>query len=210
MFALLSRVNARRELGMGPLADEDMEKAMQAELTSTRYLTLRARTTRDKYPLMALGDYKKAIELDPENTITMNQMAQLLSERLDRPAEAIEVYDQILEIKPVNSAARIDRALLLARTGRLRYACSEARKVVSRKVSARTTYKAASVFALAESQINHELALLLLSQTVGEDGIADDLAHNTDFDSIRDSEEFKAILKTHQISTKTPSKNWQQ
>ena len=209
IFALLTRAKARRRLGMETLADNDMEKAMQAELTTNKSLTLRARTIRDKHPLAALDDYKKAIELDPQNTITMHQVALLLAERLDRSEEAIQIYDEILKIKPVYSEVRINRALLLARTGRIGYARAEARKVISRKISARTMYKAASVFALAGGEANEELALLLLSQTVGEVDLAEDLSNSEDFDSIRDSEKFKAILKTHQISMEKPARGWQ-
>ena len=208
IFALLSRANARRQVGMVAQSDDDIQKAMQADLQSTQSLAHRARTIRDTHPSAALDDYRKAIQLDPQNTIIMFQMATLLSERLDRAEEALEVFNEILDIKPVYSAARIDRALLLAHAGRHKYACAEARKVVSRKVSARTTYKAASVFAISGGEANEKMALLLLSQTVGEDGLAEDLSKNTDFDSMRSTEAFKAILKTHQISIEKPAKVW--
>lgn len=54
----------------------------------------------------ALGEYQRAVELDPDNAEAQNALGLVLHLSFRRPAEAIEHYQKALEVRPTFSEAR--------------------------------------------------------------------------------------------------------
>lgn len=138
-------------------------------------------------PRAALGDFEKALDINPRYYPALQNKAHVLSERLNQPRESLAVLDRVIELYPGYTQGRIGRAVLLARQGKRDEAHADVRESLARDHDAATLYQAANVYALTSRQEpkDRERVIPLLAVALwGGFGI-DEVDRDADFDPVR-------------------------
>ena len=68
-------------------------------------------------PPAALDDFRHALRLNPRSRAARQNIAHVLSERMNKTVEAIDVLDELLELAPEDPAVWVARGVLRARQG---------------------------------------------------------------------------------------------
>ena len=211
--ALLARSRVYAEIKKEKLAQQDFDRALSINDCDANSYVHRAKKLIEKgEPEAALQDFINAEKLDPENELVLMNIARVQGFELGQYDDSIETYNKILERRKVFETAQIDRALMLAKAGRFREAIDSMNRTVNNAKKPRTLYQAARVCALApKSPKLQERALNLLSsavvrgyETFDRTTKADNLEEESDFDSLRELERFKAIHLTAKLGNKIP------
>ncbi len=150
LFAVRSRSKTR--LGDRSGARADLERVLNSEPKDARGFSIRGEerlksTPAD--PLAALGDFEKAIAIDPEYLPAWRDKASVLAERLGRPEEALEASNRAVELAPDSREDLAGLAVLLARTGR-REEAIRAAEACSESRNALILYQAASALLIGD------------------------------------------------------------
>jgi tetratricopeptide (TPR) repeat protein len=126
----------------------------------------------------------------------LQNIGGLLSERLNRPAEAIRILDKAVSLYPDYVPARAGRGVLLARAGRTEAADEDARESLLRDTRAPNLYQVAGIYALNSRQRPGDRlqALHLLSEALRAGFGLDLVDKDTDLDPIRDNPEFHRVV----------------
>jgi tetratricopeptide (TPR) repeat protein len=142
----------------------------------------------------AIASWNKALETQPDLHQAWNNLGVALDE-LGRHEEAIASYDENLKFKPGNYRAWYNRGVALGNLGRFEEAIGSFNKALELKPDyADAFYNEACCYAL---QGNVEQAIKNLQQAINliPDEYREDAKTDSDFDSIRDSERFQALLQ---------------
>ena len=100
-----------------------------------------------KDPEAALADLQMALEMNPRSRKALQNIAHLLSDRLGRPDDAIQVLDCMLELNPRDATALAGRGVLRARRGQRDAALQDGREALKSDRAAQTVYQVACIFA---------------------------------------------------------------
>ena len=179
-------------------ARADRAEAERREPTDALGWVARAENA-DADPPLALRYVDRALELSPLDVNALQLKAHLLSERLDRPADALKVLDRALEHHPENVPCLAGRAVSRARGKDRGGAVADAQAALRLSAGGLTLYQAACVYALtsrvepADRFKAMELLHAALKAGFGKEHLADD----PDLDPLRESAEFQALLKAH-------------
>jgi len=142
---------------------------------------------------LGITSYDKAIEIKPDYHEAWNLRGHSLSERLGRNEEAIASYDKAIEIKPDYHEAWINRGDALFKLEQYEAAIASYDKAIEIKPDLHQAhYNKACCYAL---QDNRESAIASLQRAIELDKSYREMAKtDTDFDGIRDSEQFQALI----------------
>jgi len=147
-LAFAMRARLRTEAGDAAGAAADREEVLKREPRDEEGHVLRGIARLDKGDLDgARADFEAAARLGPRSVTAQHNLAFLLSEKLDRPAEAVAVLDRLLRTYPNLATDYTFRGLLHARLGDAAKARRDARKAVELDATGETSYRAACVYA---------------------------------------------------------------
>lgn len=197
---LLLRSRAFRRMGNDSEADRDFAAAMEAKNLSPDALISRAIARKDHDAQAALVDLQRALSMDPNSTVILVNIANVLATRLDQRNAAIDVLGKALELDPNNERALVDQAVLYALDGEYAQALEGMTKAIAPPNTARTLYQAACVCALTPGASNKTHSLSYLSQAIQAGYDADRLSSDPDLESIRHMPGFLAIQRTYQLA----------
>ena len=141
----------------------------------------------------AIASYDKAIEIKPDYHEAWNLRGLFLSEILEQNEAAIASYDKAIEIKPDYYEAWNSRGNALFMLGQQEAAIASYDKAIEIKPDLHQAhYTKACCYAL---QGNCEGAIDSLQRAIGLDASYREKAKtDTDFDGIRDNEQFQALI----------------
>jgi tetratricopeptide (TPR) repeat protein len=180
-------------------------KADLTELLSRKPATVRgwvARALAQRNPNAALADLDQALKLDAESETALQNRANILDERLKKPAEAIAALDELLKYHPDSDDALAGRGVLLARRGDREAALADARAALAADRKPFTVYRVAGIFAQTskiEPADRREALRLLAESFRREPSLTDLVVSDPDLDPIRKNESFNKLLAAARV-----------
>jgi serine/threonine protein kinase/Flp pilus assembly protein TadD len=157
----------------------------------------RAENRREEDPKAALADVDEALKINPWSVAGLQLKAAILSEGLNRPAEALAVLNRGVELHPDCVALRAGRGVLLARAGQRDAALRDARDALRRSTRPSNLYQLGCIYALtAKTHPDDKREALNLLWGGLKTGFALDLVDiDTDLDAIRNDKDFKDLVR---------------
>jgi Tfp pilus assembly protein PilF len=104
--------------------------------TRARFLLATLEEARGKYDLAA-GHYRKILEEDPDNVAALNNLANVLADGLNNPAEALEYAQKAKEYAPYNADIEDTLGWVFYKKGLYTAAVRHLEMAVSRQATAR-------------------------------------------------------------------------
>jgi tetratricopeptide (TPR) repeat protein len=208
--ALFLRARARAGLGDTEGAARDRAEALRRPPNDPVSWVVRGLARLPADPHGALADFDAALALNPRFDAALQNRANVLSERLGRPEDAIRALDTALEHHPGYVKALAGRGVLLARLGRRDAALRDAQSVLAIDDGALTVYQAACIYALTARQdpADRREALRLLAEAVRKDGSWLAVARQDhDLDPVRGQPEFRDLLQALDVVVGTGAKH---
>jgi tetratricopeptide (TPR) repeat protein len=203
---LLARRARLRDLsGDRQGADADRKALLSTEPKTVNGWVARAVLQQQTDPKAALADLDAALELDPHSLEALHLKADLLSERLKKPEDAIRVFNRAIQLYPETGAIRSSRGVLLARLGRRDEALDDARAVLALRPSQRielqstplVVYQTAGIFALssATNPDDRREALRLLADALRRDPtLLDYVSSDPELAPLRNDPDFVRLI----------------
>ena len=195
--AYLTRSQVNAQLGNAAASAADLAAGLRQTPTDAAGWVARAAARRATDPAGAADDLRRAITLDPASPNWGTNLAGVLSDDLNRPADGVAVLDGVIAAHPTFAPALVGRAVLHARLGDRPRAHADAAAGLSASRTAMNCYQAAGVFALTSRQVpaDRERALGLLAEAFDTPGF-DPAPTRTDrdLDALRADPVFVAML----------------
>ena len=190
------RAFAKQKAGDARAAQLDTQEGLRLEPADEKSWIARGLARLDAEPKAALADFDKALELNPRSIDALENKAHVLSERLNRTEEAVQVLTNAVELNPDFVPARAGRGVLLARQGKRDAALEDGRESLLRDTKAPNLYQVAGIYALCSkgNLQNHLKALELLSSALRSGFGWDLIDQDTDLDHVRNDPEFRRIV----------------
>lgn len=141
---LFVREHARRLKGDAAGAEQDFRAGLAREPGDAVSWVARGRAKLRLAPPDAAGaltDFEKAVALDPDLAVGWENIAEVQSEHLQRPAEGVAALGQVLELRPGHLPSLGGRAVLHARAGRKAAALADVNACDGRKLDAIVLYQ---------------------------------------------------------------------
>jgi tetratricopeptide (TPR) repeat protein len=169
--------------------------------------TIRGEVQMASDPAAALKDFDRALALDPIHVPALRGKASCLSERLNRPADAIKVLDRLVQSGTATVEDRAGYAVLLARQGKTADARKQARNCLGPDTAALPLYQAASALALtAETRADRAEVLAVLRRVVQRDATwARHMPTDPDLRPVHADADFTALMEAARVLNE-PSK----
>jgi len=148
-------------------------------------------------PASAIEDLDGALVCNAYYLPALESKAHLLSERLGRTAEAVQVLDRAVAIYPENGSLVAARGVLLARQSRTEPARCDAKSALALDPSPAIQYQVAGIYALLsrqESDDRHR-AIALLAAALRSGYGSELIASDQDLDPIRSCRQFQELLQ---------------
>jgi tetratricopeptide (TPR) repeat protein len=103
----------------------------------------------------ALTAFEAGLALDPNNLNCLHNKVNILSDRLDRQAEALRAQDRLVQLLPEHAVERVSRAVLHARLGHRNLAHRDAQEalLLSPERKPLLVYQTGAVYALTSRQV---------------------------------------------------------
>ena len=189
------RAHLRDRVGDRKGAAADRAEGLKQTPADELSWVARAENRLDK-PAEALEDVEQALRLNPSSIFAMQLKAHILSERLNRAAEAIPVLDRAVEMYPDYVPARAGRGVLLARDRKRANAIRDAEEALLRDTKGPNLYQVACIYALtSRDEPGDRLKALELLNSGLRSGFGLDLVDtDTDLDPIRKDPAFERIV----------------
>jgi serine/threonine protein kinase/Flp pilus assembly protein TadD len=148
-------------------------------------------------PKGALADVDEALKLNPWSAVALQMKAAILSEGLNRPAEALAVLNRAVEFHPDNVPVRAGRGVLLARAGKRDDALRDAKEALRRDTRPPNLYQVGCIYALtAKTHPEDRREALPLLWGGLKAGFALDIVDtDTDLAALRDDQDFKDLVR---------------
>jgi serine/threonine protein kinase/Tfp pilus assembly protein PilF len=193
----LYRAAVRDALGDVAGAKADRFEGGRRDPTDAVGWVARAENIEEADPKQALAFVNKALDLNPLDATALQLKSHLLSECLNKPAEAIAVLDRALEHYPEHVQCLGGRAVLKARNGDRDGAHADATLAVRLNADGPTLYQAGCVFALTAkgTPADRFKAVELLNAAVKVGFGREHLGDDPDLNPIRESTEFKEFVR---------------
>jgi serine/threonine protein kinase/Tfp pilus assembly protein PilF len=199
----LLRGQSYAHLGNIGAAQRDRAKGLELEPTDDVSWVVRGMEYyNNDQPKEALADFDRALRLNPRSRDGLQDKAAVLSEKLGRTKEAVEVLNKEIELYPEFVPARAGRGVLLARLGKRDEAIRDAEECVRRDVEPLTLYQVANIYALTSRKQpdDRQRAILLLNWALDKGFGSDYIGTDTDLDPIRGDADFQRLLAKVQRS----------
>ena len=190
------RASLRERMGDREAAKADREEGLKRKPTDELSWVARGETRMAANPAGALADAEEALKLNPLSAAALQLKAHLLSEKLNRRAEAIAVLDRAVEFYPDYVPARAGRGVLLAREGRRNEAIRDAKDALLRNTDPPNLFQVGCIYALT-SRTNPEdktEAFRLLWSALQRGFGLQYIDTDRDLDPLRDDPEFKRLV----------------
>ncbi len=190
------RASLRDRMGDREAAKADREAGLKLKPTDELSWVARGESRMAADPAGALTDVEEALKLNPLSAAALQLKSHLLSEKLNRRADAIAVLDRAVELYPDHVPARAGRGVLLARDGRRDEAIRDAKDALLRNTDPPNLFQVGCIYALT-SKTNPEdrvEALRLLSGALQRGFGLQYLDTDHDLDPLRDDAEFKRLV----------------
>ncbi|MDY3561798.1 tetratricopeptide repeat protein [Gemmata sp. JC673] len=194
--AYFKRATAKFRAGDRDGAKADREAGFRVTPTDELSWVARAENRWTEDPTAALADADEALKVNGRSVFALQMKAAILSEGLKRPDEALKVLDRAVELHPDYVPARAGRGVLLARAGKREEALRDARDALRRDTHAPNLYQVGCIYALtAKTHPDDKREARKLLWEGLKTGFALDLVDtDTDLDSLRDDQDFKALV----------------
>lgn len=140
---------------------------------------------------------KRSLELKPAYANALRNLA-LLYKKMDRPDDAIKAYEQFLDQRPLDSNTRYDFALYLTKVGKWELAAEQLRILSAKAPNDHTVY---FLLARAENKLGNSAAAtdaLRRGIQLVDPKLAIAWMDDAEFDQLRNTEEFQALIKSVQ------------
>jgi eukaryotic-like serine/threonine-protein kinase len=194
-------IRSRVRQSLGNKAGAEADAATGRKLTPTDDISwvTRGLWSLDRDAKGALADYDEALRLNPRSRDALQNKAVVLADYLQRPADAIQTVDRLLELYPTYTEARAGRAVYLARIGEAKRAKEDAAIVLREEPSAYRLYQLSSMYAQLTkadpSGAARQESLRLLAQAfrTGFNNF-DMVAKDEDMAPLRDDPAFREIV----------------
>jgi len=189
------RAVARERSGDLDGAKRDREEGLRKAPTDEPSWASRGLARIEKEPEQALGDFDKALELNPRSLPALQTRAHILA-GLGRIDEAIRSLDAAVKLYPDYVPARSGRGVLLAIQGRRAPAIADAKESLWRDTSPPILYQTAGIYAMTSKQAPEDQveAFRLLSTALRRGFGFEELSADRELDPIRDRPEFRELL----------------
>lgn len=191
------RAHVRERTGDFDGARRDRATGLKLEPTDERSWVARGFARMASDPQGALADFDQALALNPASGDALQKKAHVLSERLDRPHEAVAALTRLLEYFPESVPALSGRGVVLARLGKRLEAHRDAEETVRLDRSPRILYQVACIYALTSRTVadDRKLALQWLETALRDGAGWEYLAKDADLDPIRTAPEFRDVVE---------------
>lgn len=187
-------------------AKEDFRKGISLHPETVEDWISRALAQLPRYPEKAMEDLKRAEMLEPDRFEVLQNQAHVLSEYLHDEIAATQVLSSILENDPENVWARVDRCVLLARTGKKSEVLADIERVIAKgnPVASSTYYQVACAHSLLANMHPEcrEQSLHFLSKAILGGYGHDLLETDSDLAPIRSDPKFSALLEVTRLSNR--------
>jgi tetratricopeptide (TPR) repeat protein len=206
---LFERAKVRRLRGDADGARQDLEAGLRSRPENEADWNDRGLARLDAQPrglfraiaaqanaLAALRDFDEALRLNPVYHTALQNKAAVLSERLGREREALDVLDNLIAMYPGYVPARIGRAVVLARHGKRAEALADVRESLARDRSPVTLYQSANVFALTSrtTPADADRVVPLLGAALWGGFGLDVVDRDSDMDPVRGRADFRRVV----------------
>jgi tetratricopeptide (TPR) repeat protein len=141
----------------------------------------------------ATASYDKALQFNPDDDVTWYNRGIALH-TLGRYEEAIASYDKALQFNPDNDSAWNNRGLALKQLGRYEEAIASYDKTLERNLKNDNAFYNKACFYALKSDLEEAIANLSQAIALSPDKCRELAKTDSDFDAIRDTEEFKALV----------------
>lgn len=195
--AIFLRANVRQQLGNISGAQADYQEGLTTIPNDCDSWLSRGMAYLQLEPEQAFSDFSEARKLNPLSRDALQNSAHVLSERLNRPEDAIRCLDELLLLYPEDNGARIGRAVLNARAGRDDAAIQDVNIVDAKAPDAITNYQIACVFSRlsVRTKSHEETALRYLTSAFNSEPRIHTMAEqDADLDPIRDESVFVDLM----------------
>lgn len=148
-------------------------------------------------PAAALESFRAAVRLNPYSLPARENCAHVLSERLGRAEEAVEVLDDAARVFPDNALLIATRGVLQARLGRREAAIQDAERALRIGESEVVQYHVAGVYAQTAQQHPEDrlVAVALLASALRRGYGAELLERDDDLHPLHNDAEFQALVQ---------------
>jgi serine/threonine protein kinase/predicted Zn-dependent protease len=165
------RSRVRQQSGDLAGARLDLTTGMQLEPKDERDWIARGLARLGNDPHAALADFEEALKLNPTSIEAFQDKAHVLSERLNRPQEALLALNTSIELRPDYAIARAGRGVLLARLGKRSDAIADAQAALLLDDSPSIRYQVAGIYAQTSrtQPSDRDDAIRLLAQALKAD-----------------------------------------
>ena len=196
------RARLRRKAGDSAGATSDESEGMRHRPSDVEGWIARGVFQLQRDSEAALADFDAALSLDGRSFVALQNKAHVLSERLNRPDEAIEALDNAIELYPELAPAVAGRGVLHARQGRRELAVTDARRSLALDRGAAARYQAACIYALTSRKEPGDaaVAIKLLAAALDEGFGRDLIDQDADLDPIRSHPEFPRLTEAVSFS----------
>jgi tetratricopeptide (TPR) repeat protein len=193
----LARARVRAQLGDREGQRQDLEEGLRREPTDDNDCLARGVAKYARDPKGALADFEKALAFNPLSRMALQNQANVLAEKLGRPAEAIGVLDRLLTLYPDSVLALAGRGVLHARLGAREAALRDAQAALARDGSPATLYRVAGIYAQTSRQQpgDRQEALHHLSAALQKGYGRELLSTDSDLGPLRGQVEFRRLLE---------------
>jgi tetratricopeptide (TPR) repeat protein len=145
----------------------------------------------------ALADAEEALKVNPWSVLALQAKGAILTEHLNRPEEALKVFDRAVELHPDYVPARAARGVHLARAGKRDEALRDAAEALRRDTRAPNLYQVGCIYALtAKTHPDDRREAVKLLWAALKSGFGLDMVDtDSDLDALRPGADFQAIVK---------------
>jgi tetratricopeptide (TPR) repeat protein len=191
------RANVRQRAGDLPGAAADRAEGLRREPCDEVSWVARGVARMEADPNGALGDFDRALDVNPHYLSALEDRAAVLAERLGRPDDAVEALGRAIRVAPESGQPRAGRGVLLARLGRRDEALRDAREAERLDPRPAVLYQAAGVYALTSEKNAEDRreAFRLLAAALRQGYGFDLLPIDPDLRPIRGQPEYRRLLE---------------
>jgi tetratricopeptide (TPR) repeat protein len=191
------RARVREKMKDAEGARRDFEEGMRREPADELSWIARGLARMPRDPKAALGDFERALQLNPRSNPGLQNKAHVLAERLGRPEEALAVLDRAVALYPEAAPLRSGRGVVRARLGRREAALKDAEDALARDASPARLYQVACIYALTSQQQADDRfqAFRLLTAALRKGYGLDLLESDSDLGPLRKQPEFGRLAE---------------
>jgi tetratricopeptide (TPR) repeat protein len=196
------RAAVRHKLNDVTGSREDFQKGLSLTPTDCTSWLARGMAHLNRSPELALADFQEAMRLEPGNRLAVQNALHVLSDRLQRDEESLELVGRLIATNPRDARALITRAVLQARQGDVKKAAEDATTAIALQSDPKMLLQAACAFAQCSTTAPRyrATALQLLARSIGaEPTLAVIAVKDPDLEPLGSSSDFHRILDAAEV-----------